>query len=288
MLLKDTAFPDVKIIQDGDGAYVGIATPGGIEACRVSAAFIADMKVLSDYASALRSIRRILGLQLGLSLPKGFCIGIDDEDLAVFCTEVCPMDVMDEYITRKRNSVSAAVTVFLTERPWDTNPLTAEAAREQNFTFDAAAGILGTDGHLNEARTLELPSSIDGRRVTTLKTGCAVSYPYVENLIMPDSVTDMEPLAFYDCIYLKTVRFSDNLRGISEGAFSRCRSLVAAPIPSSVREICSEAFYKCSSLATVFIPDSVVSVGSCAFISVPRIRYRGTAPGYPWGATVGV
>ena len=287
MHFQDTAFPDIRLVLDDDGAFAGVLTPDGIEACTQDAAFLSDRKVLSGYREACRSVRRILATQLRLELPRGFAIGLTPEDLAVFCTQECPVEFMDAYLEKKRAEVEAAAAVWARERPWDTNPLTAAEARECNFVFEAETGLLSTDGRVNPARELELPSSIDGRRVTTLKTACLVSYHYLERMTIPDSVTEMEPYTFYDMIYLKTVRLSGSLKAISTGAFGRCRSLTSVVIPPSVEEICGEAFYQCSSLATVTIPDTVRTVGRCAFIGVSHIICHGGAKGFPWGATVG-
>lgn len=287
MRFQDTVFPDVEVMLDDSDAFAGILTPDGIEACTVNAAFLSDRKVLSSYEEACRSIRQILKTQLRLELPKGFSIAMEPDDLAIFCTQECPAGEMDGYLQRKRSEVLAAVEIWNRERPWDTNPMSIAEARAQNFVFDAGMGTLGTDGRVNKSREIEIPSSIDGRRVTTIKTAGLVSYPYLETLVMPDSITQMQPYAFYDSIYLRSAKLSNNLRLISEGAFGRCRSLMSIVIPDSVVEICSEAFYQCSSLTTVVIPDSVESVGSCAFLKVPRICYHGRATGFPWGATVG-
>lgn len=287
MRFEETAFPDIQLVYDDDGEFDGVLTPDGIEACTVDAAFLSDRKVLSNYREACRSIRKILATQLRLELPRGFSVALSPEDLAVFCSQDCPVEFMDSYLAKKRAEVEAAAAVWARERPWDTNPMTAEEAREHNFVFEAETGLLGTDGRVNPAREVELPSSIDGRRVTALKTACLVSYHYLERLTIPDSVTQMEPYPFYDMIYLKNVRFSERLKAISTGAFARCRSLAAIVIPASVEEICGEAFYQCSSLATVTIPDTVASVGRCAFIGVRHIIYHGSAKGFPWGATVG-
>lgn len=287
MLFQDTVFQDIKIMLNEDSAFAGILTPEGIEASTVDAAFLSDRKVLSTYAEACRSIRQILKSQLKLELPKGFSIDVRPEDLTIFCTQFCPVEDMDSYLRKKRNEAAAAVIVWNRERPWDTNPMSLSEAQAQNYVFDAETGVIGTDGHVNANREIELPSSIDGRRITTVKTACLVSYPYLETLVMPDSITQMQAFAFYDSIRLKSVRLPSGLKTISEGAFGRCRALTSIVIPESVVEICSEAFYQCSSLEAVMIPDSVAFVGGRAFLQVPHICYHGSATGFPWGATVG-
>jgi hypothetical protein len=274
---KDTVFPDIKLVLDDDMKYVGILSPDGIEACALDTAFLSDRKVLSGYGEARRSIGRILKSQLGLDLPKGFSVDVEPEDLIVFCTQVCPVEYMDDYLQKKRIRTAAAMELWKRERPWDSNPMTAAQAGAENYTFDAETGLLGTDGHINLRRRIELPSSIGGGRVTGIKTGAFVSYPNLEEIVIPESVTQIEPYAFYDKIFLKRANIPSGVKSISDGVFSRCRALASIVIPDTVEEICTEAFYQCSSLATVVVPDSVARVGQCAFIGVPHVIYHGAA-----------
>lgn len=284
---QPSAFPDIRILQDTHARFAGLLTPEGIEACTVDAAFLSDQKVLSSFEDACRSVRQILKSQLGLELPKGFSIHVGPDDLALFCSQLCAMADMDAYLQRKRAETMAAAQRWRVERPWDTNPMTAAQARAHNFVFDGKTGAISTDGCFNGGRRVELPSSIDGQRVTAILTAGFVSYTYLETLIMPDSITEIEPYAFYDKVHLKTANLSNNLKVLPEGLFGRCRSLSAIVIPDSVEDIRPEAFYQCSSLASVTIPDTVKAVGRCAFLNVPHIEYHGPAKGFPWGATVG-
>jgi hypothetical protein len=200
---------------------------------------------------------------------------------------MCGVEYMDRYLERKRADTLAAAEVWNRERPWDTNPMTLREAGLHKYTFDAETGELGTDGHFNPERELELPSSIDGARVTAIRTSAFVSNTFLESVIIPESVTRIEPYAFYDKVHLRYANIPSGVSVIPEGMFGRCRALASIVIPGGVRRICDEAFYHCSSLDTVVIPDSVEYIGRCAFLGVPHIIYGGSARGFPWGATVG-
>lgn len=84
LLYQSTQFRDVKKILDRAHGFAGLLTAGGIEASRLDVPFVCDQKVLSRYDDACADIRRILTMQLGLALPKGFSIPLEAEDLAVF------------------------------------------------------------------------------------------------------------------------------------------------------------------------------------------------------------
>ena len=264
LLYQSTQFRDVKKILDRAHGFAGLLTAGGIEASRLDVPFVCDQKVLSRYDDACADIRRILTMQLGLELPKGFSIPLEAEDLAVFFSQQCGLQQMQDYLTQKRAQAAA-----------------------QNFIFDAATGRIGTDGCFNAGTVLELPSSVDGVRVCRLASYAMVSYTYLDTLILPDSIETVEPYAFYDKVHLRSTNLPRGLAVIPEGMFSRCIGLTGIVIPDSVREIQDEAFYQCSNLDTVVIPDSVERIGRCAFLNVRRVIYHGGAKGFPWGATRG-
>ena len=287
LLDQSTQFRDVKKILDRAHGFAGLLTAGGIEASRLDVPFVCDQKVLSRYDDACADIRRILTMQLGLELPKGFSIPLEAEDLAVFFSQQCGLQQMQDYLTQKRERTQADIQTWLRDRPWDTHPVTAEQAAAQNFAFDAATGRIGTDGCFNAGTVLELPSSVDGVRVRRLASYAMVSYTYLDTLILPDSIETVEPYAFYDKVHLRSTNLPRGLAVIPEGMFSRCIGLTGIVIPDSVREIQDEAFYQCSNLDTVVIPDSVERIGRCAFLNVRRVIYHGGAKGFPWGATRG-
>ena len=72
LLYQSTQFRDVKKILDRAHGFAGLLTAGGIEASRLDVPFVCDQKVLSRYDDACSDVRRILTMQLGLTLPKGF------------------------------------------------------------------------------------------------------------------------------------------------------------------------------------------------------------------------
>ena len=105
LLYQSTQFRDVKKILDRAHGFAGLLTAGGIEASRLDVPFVCDQKVLSRYDDACSDVRRILTMQLGLTLPKGFSIPLEAEDLAVFFSQQCGLQQMQDYLTQKRARV---------------------------------------------------------------------------------------------------------------------------------------------------------------------------------------
>ena len=85
-------------------------------------------------------------------------------------------------------------------------------------------------------------------------------------LVIPNSVTSIGDLAFYNCSGLTSVVIGNSVTSIGEWAFEGCSSLTGElVIPNSVTSIGIRAFCGCSGLTSVVIPNSVTSIGESAF-----------------------
>ncbi len=125
----------------------------------------------------------------------------------------------------------------------------------------------------------------------TLVQGC-------NNTVIPESVTSIGVLAFYNCTRLTSIIIPESVTSIGGGAFSGCSGLTSiivdkensvydsrdncnaiietatnwlikgcknTIIPNSVTSIVSSAFNNCTGLTSIEIPNSVTSIGSYAF-----------------------
>jgi len=115
-------------------------------------------------------------------------------------------------------------------------------------------------------------------------------YPYREEILrleLPEGLTSIGDLAFYDCEQLLTAvipasvqRIGDyafaecsglqlldlgSVKTIGECAFSDCVSLASLFLPGELQQIGAKAFYRCETIPTVMIPASVTSIGNTAF-----------------------
>ena len=110
--------------------------------------------------------------------------------------------------------------------------------------------------------------------------GCGLT-----NLMIPDSVTCIESVAFGACRGLRNVTIPDSVTNIGDLAFNWCTNLASVKIgtcigrgmfffcyrldnvtiSSNVTSIGDGAFYNCTSLSNVVIPDSVTNIGDMAF-----------------------
>ncbi len=83
--------------------------------------------------------------------------------------------------------------------------------------------------------------------------------------IIPDSVLEIESLAFAECANLTEVTIPNGVTVIKDDTFKGSGNLVSVNIPESVTTIGKDAFYSCARLSSVILPDSLTSIGRYAF-----------------------
>lgn len=93
----------------------------------------------------------------------------------------------------------------------------------------------------------------------------------VETVIMPDSVTSIGKLAFYNSKSLSEITLSKNLKEIPDYIFYNCSSLSEVEIPASVKKIGTNILSGCESLEKVTIKSpELTSISSSAFSGTPN------------------
>ena len=118
----------------------------------------------------------------------------------------------------------------------------------------------------NELKKVEFEEGTE-----TIITGiCEVNYfnyseNKIEEIIIPDGVTEIERYAFVGCTNVKEINLPETLETIGYYAFGSCTGLESIKIPSKVKTIGYHAFEYCSSLKMIILPESVESIGTDAF-----------------------
>ena len=87
----------------------------------------------------------------------------------------------------------------------------------------------------------------------------------IEEIIIPDGVTEIERNAFAWCTNVKEIKLPETLETIGDSAFGNCTGLESIKIPSKVKTIGYHAFECCSSLKMIILPESVESIEIGAF-----------------------
>ena len=123
-------------------------------------------------------------------------------------------------------------------------------------------GVVITAYH-GEKTSFVIPEKIDGKPVTAIGAKAFEGSPVTE-IGLPDTVDEIEEMAFYQCGSLSFIGMPENLDTIGWGAFGECQALTAVDLPDNLYRIDDLAFAE-SNLKEVRIPAYVGYVGNGAF-----------------------
>ncbi len=85
------------------------------------------------------------------------------------------------------------------------------------------------------------------------------------SVTIPSSVTEIGESAFAFCEGMQMLSMGSGVEKIGRSAFSDCYSVAAISIPGSVKSLGAKAFYRCETITTVTVPGSVTSMGVSVF-----------------------
>ena len=183
---------------------------------------------------------------------------------------------------------------------FDFDPITGSIALKnaQSYYTDHYTG----DGQVTRLKKIVVPAEFDGVTVkkvggvekihdsgTTWEKRYSIGFqsPYVEEIVLPTTITSIDNDAFYDCTNLKKVNIPNSVTSIGDSAFSGCTGLTSitipdsitsigyaafrrtgltsATIPDSITIINRETFFGCADLTSVIIPNTVTKISDAAF-----------------------
>ena len=163
----------------------------------------------------------------------------------------------------------------------NTSTDTKDSTNNQKITFDYYElddGTLEIQGYDNEdkIKKVEIPDTIEGKKVSVLNLGLFRSNDVVEEIILPESLKVIEDQAFFgatalrkleingvetvddQCIYscpkLKEVRFPEGLKELGEWAVVNCENLTDIYLPSTLETIDEYNFDLCADGLKIHVP----------------------------------
>lgn len=165
------------------------------------------------------------------------------------------------------------IRLDLTNWDWDTKTgatfTVTVAAATSKFDFDETTGTIkeynGTD------TVVVIPSKINGVTVEAINNA-AFPNSAVTSVTIPDSVTSIHDVSFFNCSQLTNISIPNSVTYIGYSAFSYCTSLKSITLPSSLSTISRALFSGCSQLTTIHIPDSVSSIQFYAFHDCENLK----------------
>ncbi len=115
-------------------------------------------------------------------------------------------------------------------------------------------------------------SSVDGVLFNKDKSNL-IQYPngIIGKYVVPSATTSIDSYAFYKCINLTGITFSNNLKSIGYSVFEDCTGLTYIEIPKSVNQILDAAFYNCKNLKTAYFLGNAPSMGYVVFYGCSKL-----------------
>lgn len=101
------------------------------------------------------------------------------------------------------------------------------------------------------ADKIEIPSTIDGKTIVKIYPAC-FSHCSATEIIIPDTVTELREMAFYNCTELKSITIPASVKKIGNNAFDKCSKLETIEI-CGAETIGSQIFCDCEKLKTVTV-----------------------------------
>ncbi len=163
------------------------------------------------------------------------------------------------------------------------NEIKAEISSDGKWEYTINSGNITITKYKGLDTVVNIPSTIDGYKVTDLSTTFennnmitnvvissgleSIGYnafkgSSLENITIPSSVTSLGAQAFYGCNNLTNIELPSSITRIGDMAFANCENLNNMVIPSNVRTIKDSAFYNCKKITSITIPSSVTSIGA--------------------------
>lgn len=84
-------------------------------------------------------------------------------------------------------------------------------------------------------------------------------------VVIPNSVSRIGDYAFANCTGIELLNLGSGVENIGECAFSDCYKVASLTLPTSLKTIGVKTFYRCESITTLTVPSSVTSIGTEAF-----------------------
>ena len=225
---------------------------------------------------------------LGKKLSTGNGSGVDD----VYVIEENVEDNSYELVYKKSKKTDKNLGLIGYEKDGVDEP-----SDPSIFDFDPETGTISLKGavcmywfgryddnsQITRLKKIVVPEEIDGVKVTTIgymkklmdnaNGGIAFADPYVEKIVLPNTIVKIGQDAFAGCSNLKSINIPDSVTSIGAHAFHSCSSLKSIEIPDSVTtDIGERTFLGCSSLENIRLPNTIREFGYYAFSGCKSLK----------------
>ena len=149
---------------------------------------------------------------------------------------------------------------------------------EKYYQYEIVRDYARITSYIGEESRVVVPAELGGYPVRVIGDRAFASRYSMEQLVIPEGVTELEKMAFYYCLELRTIEFPSTLQEIGSNAFEKCENLTEVKLPDGMTTLGSRAFEGCSQLQDVTIPASVKIIPYYTFFEChDRLTIHGPA-----------
>ena len=141
---------------------------------------------------------------------------------------------------------------------------------------------------LTNFRSANIPEMHNNEPVVSLRGNTFSNMPFLESVILPNTIIEIRGQAFKNCYKLKEINIPNKLEYLGGGSFYNANSIKSIELPDTLTYLGGESFYGatsleyvklsnnlteikgdsfeyCTSLKKITIPDNVTRIGGHAF-----------------------
>lgn len=166
------------------------------------------------------------------------------------------------YTTVDGQPLSDNVITSLSNAYAPSSSLEGSGATLQSHTYENGKGIIRFNGGL-----YFFPGTTS-RAYAPLRNNTQL-----ENIVLPETITNIGQEAFFGCINLKRIKIPEGVTEIHSNLFRNCSSLVHIELSENITIIWDHAFQGCSSLVNIGLPDTVTTIDQYAFYGCSSLQH---------------
>ena len=134
---------------------------------------------------------------------------------------------------------------------------------EQNFAYQSNVdGTVSITRYSGQAGEVNIPSQIDGLRVTSIADEAFMNNGLLVQVTVPEGVVSIGRAAFQGSYNLTTIKLPTTLRSIGESAFRSAGRLESITIPEGVTSLPDYVFDRCMKLTKINLPSTIKFIGN--------------------------
>lgn len=118
---------------------------------------------------------------------------------------------------------------------------------------------------LTNFKTATIPETHNNEKVVSLRGNTFSNMPFLESVVLPNTITEIRGQAFKNCKKLTNVNIPNKLEYLGGGAFYNASSIKKIELPDTLTFLGGEAFYRAKSLETVKLSKNLNEIRGDSF-----------------------